>query len=160
MIVLLLITFILFGFVVAGFMGAPWVPAYKNDVELMLNDAGLKKGELFIELGCGDGRLVFAAVKRGAQAVGYEINPLLWLIASIKNMRYYPRAKIKLGNFWTRDISKADVVMSFLIPKFMKKLESKTASEMKSGSRLVSYIFKLPNKKQSKQGTHWTIYTY
>ena len=157
---LLLITFILFGFVIAGFMGAPWVPAFKRDVTSMLNDVKLKKGELFIELGCGDGRLISAAVKRGARAVGYEINPLLWLIATIRNLRYYPKAKIYLGNFWPRDISKADVVMTFLMPKFMNKLEIKTNTEMKHGSRLISYIFKLPNKKQSKRGAHWTIYTY
>jgi len=157
---LLLITFILFGFVIAGFMGAPWVPTLKRDVTSMLNDVKLNNGELFIELGCGDGRLVSAAAKRGARAIGYEINPLLWLIAAVRNLQHYPKAKIYLGNFWPRDISKADVVMTFLMPKFMNKLENKTNAEMKAGSRLISYIFKLPTKKQSKQGAHWTIYSY
>lgn len=160
MTLLIIITFILAGFVIAGFMGAPWVPAFKTDVVLMLSDAGLKKGELFIELGCGDGRLVSAAAKRGARAIGYEINPLLWLIASLRNIRFYPKVKIILGNFWAKDISKADVVMTFLMPKFMTKLENKTSSEMKPGSRLISYVFKLPSKKQSSQGAHWTIYTF
>jgi len=160
MIVLLIITLLLLGFVVAGFMGAPWVPARKNDVELMLDDVKLKKNELFVELGCGDGRLISAAVKRGARAIGYEINPLLWLIAVLRNWRQFPMAKIKLGNFWAKDVSNADVVMAFLMPKFMKKLELKTNAEMKTGARLVSYIFKLPSKKQFKQGAHWTIYKF
>jgi hypothetical protein len=51
---------------------APFVPTDDSVVEAMLNDAGLEPGQLLIDLGCGDGRIVFQAQQRGCDAVGVE----------------------------------------------------------------------------------------
>lgn len=148
---------LLFGFVIGAISGAPWVPAFKRDIEAVLDDTGLKSGDSFVELGCGDGRVVIAAARRGANVVGYEINPLLWLVASIKVLTW-PNARIKLRNFWRVDLSKADVVMTFLVPRTVGRLENKIKREMKPGSRLVSYIFKLPTLKPKLKRHHWLVY--
>jgi SAM-dependent methyltransferase len=149
----------LFGFAISGFIGAPWVPAFRRDVKAVLADTALKKGHLYIELGCGDGRLVEEAAKRGAQAIGYEINPVMWFIAVVRT-RKYPSAHIYLGNFWKKDLSEADVVMAFLLPKFMERLETKVNAELKSGARLASYIFELPTKHPKVTRHHWRIYEF
>ncbi len=151
---------ILAGFSVAGLVGAPWLPTRSRDVEQLLDDAKLKSGQLFLELGCGDGRLVVAAAKRGAKVIGYEINPFLWLIAALRTLRYYPRAKVRLGSFWQIDLAEADVVMIFLIQRFMKRFENKAQSQMKSGSTLVCYIYRLPTKRPIKNTSHWFVYRY
>jgi hypothetical protein len=157
---LLLVTFLLIGFMLGGLLGAPWVPTRSYDVERLLDDTRLKEGETFIELGCGDGRLVAAAAKRGAKAVGYEINPLLWLIAWLRNLPYGSHASVRLGNFWVHGLGGADVVMVFLMPKFMPKLLAKANKEMKPKSRLASYIYKLPGKKPTYAASHWFIYKF
>jgi cyclopropane fatty-acyl-phospholipid synthase-like methyltransferase len=41
-------------------------------VEAALDLAELKPGETFVDLGFGDGRMLFAAAKRGAVAMGVE----------------------------------------------------------------------------------------
>jgi hypothetical protein len=61
--------FLLIGFLVSSISGAPWVPARKYDVEVILDDVKLQKNEKYLELGCGDGRFVRAAARRGAVAV-------------------------------------------------------------------------------------------
>ena len=148
------------GFMIGGLMGAPWVPTRRRDMEHILDDTKLKKGELFIELGCGDGRLLAAASRRGARAIGYEINPVMWLVATLRNIRYYPRVRVRLGNFWHRELGDADAVMAFLMPRFMTKLQSKAKTEMRSGARLVSYIYRLPTKQPEHKGRCWFVYKY
>jgi len=157
---LIVVTLLLIGFAGGGLLGAPWVPTRKIDVETVLEAASLQPNQLFIELGCGDGRLVVAAAKRGAKAIGYEINPLLWLVATLRTLRYYPRARIRLANFWSISLADADVVMAFLMPKFIPRLAAKTAHELKPGSRLISYIFKVNGRKPVKSSDHWFIYKY
>lgn len=150
---------ILLGFLVSSVSGAPWVPARKVDVEKILDDVGLKKGEQYVELGCGDGRLVRAAAGRGAIAVGYELNPLLWFIAWISTLNQ-KNAHVKFGNFWNVNVSRADVVMAFLVPRTMPRLGIKANKEMKKSSRLVSYIFPIPHKTYTQKYKSWYVYTY
>jgi SAM-dependent methyltransferase len=151
---------VLIGFAIAGPLGAPWVPAFKRDLDHILDDSGLEAGQLYIELGAGDGRLVAAAAKRGARAIGYEINPVMCLVAAVRNLRYYPKAKIRLANFWQVDLSEADVVLVFLMPKFMPRLEQKLTKELKPGSVLVSYIFVLPSRRPVIKRHHWSVYHF
>ena len=66
---------LLLGFTISSISGATWVPARAYDIEALLDDAKIKPGSVYIELGCGDGRLVRGAAKRGARAIGYELNP-------------------------------------------------------------------------------------
>ena len=159
LLLLIVILLVLIGFAVSGPLGAPWVPARKKDIQGIIDDMKLRPGQTYIELGCGDGRLVKAAAINGAIAIGYEINPVLFIIATIRNLRQRD-AHIRLGNFWNKDLSAADVVMAFLMPKFMDRLQGKAASELRAGSRLVCYIFALPDKKPAVKRHHWFIYKY
>ena len=158
---LLIIVFfiILLGFAIAGPLGAPWVPAFKKDLSKVIKDSKLKSGQVFYELGCGDGRFVEEAAKLGATAIGYEINPIMWLIAWVRNFKY-KNAHVYLGDFWGHDLSDGDVVMTFLTPRFMQKLEDKLNQELKPGTTFVSYIFVLPNKKPKLRRHHWIVYDF
>lgn len=143
----------------ASVSGAPWVPAFKRDLEAVLNDVKLQPKELFIELGCGDGRLVVAAAKRGAQAIGYEINPVLFSISWIRVLPYRKHAQVHCRNLWRVKLNEADVVLAFLVPRTVPKLYQKAKKEMKPGSRLVSYIFAIPGRKATVKGHNWHVYT-
>src|SRR5688572_14789612 len=52
-----------------------WVPTSPALVEKMLDLAKVTKDDFVIDLGSGDGRMVIAAAKRGARALGVEYNP-------------------------------------------------------------------------------------
>ena len=51
-----------------------YVPTPHDVVDKMLDMAKVKKGDVVLDLGCGDGRIVVAAAKKGAKATGYDIN--------------------------------------------------------------------------------------
>ncbi|HEX6768142.1 MAG TPA: methyltransferase domain-containing protein, partial [Candidatus Binatia bacterium] len=52
----------------------PFVPTPQEVVDKMVELAGVKKGDIVYDLGSGDGRIVITAAKKGAQAVGFEID--------------------------------------------------------------------------------------
>lgn len=139
--------------------GAPWVPVRSYDVQNVLDDAGVTAGTRYVELGSGDGRLLVAAARRGAIVVGYELNPLLWLVSWLRTWRYRT-VSVRMGNFWRADLRNADVVMAFLVPRTMPRLHTKVAKELRPTARLVSYIFEIPGKKPLKRGKSWLVYSY
>lgn len=135
------------------------MPVRSFDVEELLDDAGVKRGTAYLELGCGDGRLLRSAAKRGAVAVGYELNPVLWLLSWIRTIGD-KNIRVVYGDFWRVNLGDADVVMAFLVPRTMPRLGNKAAKELKPSAKLVSYIFEIPNKKPYKRGKSWFVYTF
>src|SRR3989344_8472148 len=90
MIIILYVVALLFGFVIPLFIclfaiftiisdifGAPYVPTSSKILDEILKEARLEKGQLFIELGSGDGRVLRRAVKNfQVKGVGVDMNPL------------------------------------------------------------------------------------
>lgn len=126
---------------------APFVPSRTKDLKRIFKLAGLKKGELFYDLGCGTGKLVvYAAKNYQARAVGIELAWMVWLVA--KARQFFNRnkdLKIKFGNLFKEDLSNADVVYFFGMPDTIKlRLKEKLERELKVGARVVSYTFSVP----------------
>jgi hypothetical protein len=53
-------------------------------------------------------------------------------------------------NFYNQDLSKADIFFCFLTPKAMLKLSAKFESELKPGTRIISYAFSIPGWSPEK----------
>jgi SAM-dependent methyltransferase len=142
----------IFGFVIL--FGAPYLPTLKNQINSAFELLDLKAGQVLLELGSGDGRILYEAGKRGFKAVGYEINPLLVLYSKIKTWKYRDNVKIVWGNYWNKKWPQADGIFVFLLDRYMLKLNNKIIQEYKDPINLVSFTFKIPNKKttDSKQG--------
>ncbi|MFA6474771.1 MAG: class I SAM-dependent methyltransferase [Patescibacteria group bacterium] len=151
----------------AGLSLAPWVPMWKKDLERVMQLAELKPGETFYDLGCGDGKVVlYAARHYQANAIGVEIAWPLWLVCQIKKLLIWtPKAKFKLGNLFKTNVSDADVVYVFGMPKtIQQKLQAKLDRELKPGARVISYSFAFhgwePYKKDKPTKHDLTIYCY
>src|SRR5947207_14285436 len=52
-----------------------WVPTPDEVVDRMLTMAQVGPNDFHMDLGSGDGKIVIAAAKRGAKALGIEYNP-------------------------------------------------------------------------------------
>lgn len=140
--------------------GAPYLPTHRRDAETALDAVELKPGELFVDIGCGDGVLLRAAAARGATAIGYEINPLVWLTARIACWKQRQNISVRLGNFWRHDLSDADVIFAFLTRPYMKRLEEKLARQAKPGARVLSYGFELPKRPVDANAGGAHLYRY
>lgn len=54
--------------------------------------------------------------------------------------------RIELASAFDVDVSAATVVFAYLLPKGNAKLGEKLLRELKSGARVVTYIFKMPEE--------------
>lgn len=147
-----------YGFVLL--FGAPYFPSLKPHIKAALDLLALKEDQVVYDLGCGDGRFLRAAAKEGLQAVGYELNPFMFLIAWLSTRKYGRRIRVRFGNFWQADISKADAVFVFLLDKYMAQLDAKLKKEAKRGLKLASHTFKIPGKKVTSKKYGVYLYKY
>lgn len=147
---------------IAFITGAPFVPSAKPTSQTMIDLARIKPGTKIYDLGSGDARLLFLAAQRGATAVGLEINPFLvifsWLKKTFSPQRNH--IQVRWQNFWTIDLSDADVVFVYLLPWKMDSLAKKLSRELKPGSLVVSNSFIFPKWKilRADKSTHVYVF--
>jgi SAM-dependent methyltransferase len=144
----------------------PYVPSPEYVVDKMIELAGVKKGDVVYDLGSGDGRIVIAAAKKGAKAVGFEIDPDLVgeSRANIQKAGVQESAEIRNQDILTVDLSPASVVTMYLLPDVNLKLRPNLLSQLKPGSRVVSHSFDMgdwkPDKVERVEGRtiyFWTV---
>jgi SAM-dependent methyltransferase len=129
------------------FRGAQWAPTSMSTVNEMLAIADVAADDLVYDLGCGDGRIIITAARRyGAKAVGIEIDPLRYawcqLLITILGLRN--QVQVVFGDFFGKDLSRADVVTCYLLQPTNEKLEAKLMSDLRPGTRVVSNYFTFP----------------
>ena len=142
------------GYFLGIFTGAPYLPTGADRVERMLELAEVGPGTKLVDLGSGDGRIVRAAAKRGAEAVGYEINPILVLLSwqRARNEGVGARARFVRGDFRKADLSHFDVVAIYGVSSLMRSLEPRLEQELKPGARVVSNVFAFPHWQGRAEG--------
>lgn len=133
-----------------------YVPTPYDVVEKMLDMAQVKKGDVVFDLGCGDGRIVVTAAKKyGVKAYGYDIAPERvkegW--ANIRKNGVEDLATISQQDIFTLDLSKANVVTLYLLPRLNVKLIPQL-EKLKPGSRIVSHDFDMEGVKPDKVVTY------
>ena len=134
----------------AGLVGlpgqvAPFVVMDERDVEAALTLAQVRRGDRLIDLGSGDGRVVLAAARRGAEALGVELNPALVLRArrAAAEAGLSSRAQFVEGDLFAQDLHDATVVTLYLFPDANRALRPKLLRELQPGARIVSNSFDL-----------------
>ncbi len=135
--------------VIALITGAPFVPTPMPAVKKLLELAKIKKGEKVYDIGCGDGRMVYLAAKMyGADATGFELSPLVYFLARLRKIFWHSKAKIVFGDFRRHNLKDADVIVCYLLPEPLARLQSKLEKELKPDARVVSYAFRIGNWKE------------
>ena len=133
------------GFLIySSLMGAPYVPTKRKLIRSILKSSGLRKGHKFLDLGCGDGRIVLIASKEfGADSYGVDINPLIVLRGKLTAKLKRIRASFFVKNIFEFPISDFDVIYIFLFPEMVSKLSGKIEKEAKKGVVIISHGFKI-----------------
>jgi len=124
---------------------SPWSPWWRTSntkAREILKFAKVTKKDTLYELGSGEGRVLITAAKEfGARGVGIEIDPVRFIISKILIFFYRVSKKVRIirGNLFDQDLSSADVVFVYLVPKTLEKLrKQKFSKELKKGTRIVS----------------------
>lgn len=119
-----------------------WVPTRDAVVDKMLDLAQVTPQDYVIDLGSGDGRLVIAAAKRGARALGIEYNPEMVELAKRNAAMQGVAATTEFvkADIFESDFSRASVISMFLLPELNLKLRPQLL-KLKPGTRIVSNTF-------------------
>ena len=138
--------FLIFIFSVTIFghiFGAPFVRSDKKRIATMLECAAIKSGEIVYDLGSGDGSLVIEAARRGAHAIGIEINPFLTWYSRwrIRKNNFSGKVRIIAKDFRNIDLHDANIIFLYLWPETIVKLKEKLTRELTPGTRIISNAF-------------------
>jgi SAM-dependent methyltransferase len=124
--------------------GALYVSTSRKRIGAFLDAVPMQAGQVLVDLGCGDGRVLRCARRRySVMAIGYELNLMAYTIARLLGWGM-KGVEIKLRNFWKADLSKADIIFCYLFPDVLQDLCVKLKKELKPGAVVVSCNFALP----------------
>ena len=126
-----------------------FVPTPGDVIDKMLELAKVTPKDVVYDLGCGDGRIVIAAAKKGARAVGIDIDPqrIKEANAAAKAEKVADKVRFIENDLFESDIGEATVVTLYLLPRLNEKLKPKLLKELKPGTRIVSHAFDMGDWK-------------
>jgi len=125
-------------------LDTPYVPTPQAVVERMLDIAQVKAGDVVIDLGSGDGRIMITAAQRhGAQGFGVEIDPRLVQRSNeeARRLGIADRVKFLRQDLFNTDFHEANVLTLYLLPDVNIALRPKILAELKPGTRVVSHDY-------------------
>jgi SAM-dependent methyltransferase len=125
---------------------SPYVPTPTRIVSELLALAQIEPGELVIDLGSGDGRLVITAAKRyGARGRGIDNQPHLVALAKDNARREGVADRVTFvdGDLFEASLADADVVTLYLTPATLTDLIPKCLAGLRPGARVVSHDYPL-----------------
>lgn len=163
LVITLIALFLIIPAAYAAVIGAPTAPSTGSHVKKALEAAGVKKGVKFYELGTGTGIVSSLALKMGAEVTGYELSPLFYLISFIRLKLTGKSFKLKFKNFFKDNISKANVIYMYLMPKTIENAKKSLLIRTNSDVRIISYAFPIQGWKENlklKETNQPAIYIY
>ncbi|MFQ5762662.1 MAG: class I SAM-dependent methyltransferase, partial [Candidatus Bathyarchaeia archaeon] len=124
---------------------APFIPTPPETISRMLEVGKVGRDDVLYDLGCGDGRILIAAVKQFGvkKAVGFEIRKDLYeaAVKEVEKHGMQDRVLIENKDFHEADLSKATIITLYLTGTANSDLKPKFEKECKPGTRIVSRVF-------------------
>jgi SAM-dependent methyltransferase len=124
----------------------PFVASPPEVVDRMRRLAEPRPGELLVDLGSGDGRIVIEAAKRyGARGLGVDIDPSLVerARANARRAGVETLATFEVRDFFETDLRGASVVTMYLLPEVNQKLMPRLLQDLKPGARVVTHDYEM-----------------
>lgn len=133
---------------------APFVPTKRPVIQQLFEVLPISETDVVYDLGSGDGRLLIECVKKfkTRKAVGVEKSLVLAWYSRYEIWRAGLSRQIEIihQSFWDVNLSEANVVFCFLLPKAMRELKPKLSTELTAGTRVVSFAFSIPDWVEPK----------
>jgi SAM-dependent methyltransferase len=146
-------------------MGAPYVPSKTAELEPVLARAQLNPADTFLDVGCGDGRVVLTAVATyGVSGTGIDINPVLIRSARRQAHEQGIPASFYTGNIKDFNYRPYSVIYLYLLPQLIQQITARILKQTATGTLVISHWFSVrgwePYLESTYQGTDFTTYYY
>jgi len=130
----------------------PFVPATNSQVSNVFKALNGRTVSTFVDLGSGDGRIVFEASRRGYKATGIELNPWLVIYSKIQAIRLglSSSASFHRKDIWKVSLRAYDTVVIFGVDVMMEQLENKCKKELNSNAVIIACRYPFPNLQPEK----------
>jgi len=131
--------------------GGPYTPIPYSHLRKLLVNLPLTERSRLVDLGSGDGRVLIEAARHNRViCVGYELHPLVHLIASLRVYFKGLSDQITLHrrSYFDSNLSDADVVFVHLLPHGLRRLLGHLRQSCRSDTLIVSYGVPLQGWKE------------
>ena len=147
---------------------SPWAPWWRTNKKTARAAGRLAKitdRDVVYEMGSGDGEfiLTIACEFKPKKAIGIEIDMLRDWIAKTRlflTPKAHKNAEFVRKNFYEVKLNNATVVYLYLVPNAIKRLLPKLKKELKPGTKIVSYLFKISDMKPVAVDNKNKVYLY
>jgi SAM-dependent methyltransferase len=119
-----------------------WAPTSADEICNAISLANIQPGERFLDLGCGDGRVLEAAAKAGAIVTGVDLNTELLRQARSRLRGWESTANIRYQNVFSASLD-TDIIYAFLAPSSLQRLAPRFMA-LGNSVRLVTAWFQMP----------------
>ena len=128
---------------------SPFVPSDQANVDRMLQLANIRDGDVIIDLGSGDGRIVLSAARLNptVRGIGVDLDEKLVEKANAvaKAEGLADRVQFLHQNAFDADLSKVTVIAMWLWPEVQHMLRPKIFHEARPGTRVITNLFEIGN---------------
>lgn len=151
--IFLAMAFIIIGIISTLIIRIPYVNTPRDYIKKITPELEIAKDSVVYDLGCGNGDFLLEALKfNPKKCIGYEISPVAFICAMYNTFfKGGSKIYIRFENFFKADISKADIIYLYLIPRAIIPLQEKFKKELKSGARFVCVGSNMPDFKPYKE---------
>lgn len=148
----------------------PYFPSQPIDLPLIIKALKLRNNQTIIDLGAGDGLVIFASAKQAkklqlnTQFIAVEINPILLLVMHIRKLFHSNKNNIKIiyGDIFTIKYNKIinfnlinnKNILTFYLyisPWYLKKTIKNIQRQHIKQSNIVSYMYPITSLKNSER---------
>lgn len=141
----------------------PFVPTSSADVARAVALVPITKADVVYDIGCGDGRILFAAERAGAgTCMGFEIAPWPYVVARVRAFFTGSRVVFVRSDFFHVSFADATLIYSYLLPHVVARAQEKILRECKKGTVVVSRDYpytQLSEVQRVVAGKH-TLFVY
>jgi SAM-dependent methyltransferase len=124
---------------------SPFVASQPENVERMVKLAKLKPGDVVVDLGSGDGRVVMAAAQANPKVTGWGVDLDAKLVKesneAARKAGLAKRVQFLHRNVFDADLSKVDVIFMWLFPELQRLLRTKILAEARPGTRVITNVW-------------------
>lgn len=168
--IIVTITMLLGGIILTILINAflvPFIKTPKNVISEIIDFMNLNKKDTFVDLGCGDGKVVLEAYRNSkCKCYGFDISPIMIILARTNRILNFPMMKdivFEVENNFEVDMREITKTYCYLNQKSIDALQKKFSAYLNSGGELYTYRYEmkdLPAKKKVKLSNQEFLYIY
>lgn len=147
-VILIWLIYVLFRMLIKQrWFGVPFVRTKNQSIDTLIQHIDILPWQVFVDLGCGDGIVMDAVLRNYPWAIArwYELDPKVIAQSHDYQLAHGSDFIIIQWDYFQADISDADIVYCYLLPRLLPHVRKMITTQCKPGTLVYSYVYPVPN---------------